>query len=53
VLDDEAVAAFRRGQPYKNAPHGLADADGTVRFRFGFIVQMSGRTSYKFYKYRD
>lgn len=52
-LDDEAMSAFRRAQPYDNPPSGLVDSDGFIRFRFGFIVQLSGRTSFKFYKYHD
>lgn len=50
-LDEEAMAAFRRAQPFENPPQGLADADGLIRFRFGFVVNLSGRTSFKFYKY--
>jgi TonB family protein len=50
-LDDEAMSAFRRAQPFENPPPGLVDAEGVIRFNFGFIVQLSGRTSFKFYKY--
>jgi TonB family protein len=50
-LDDEAMSAFRRAQPFENPPPGLVDSDGFIRFNFGFIVQLSGRTSFKFYKY--
>ena len=52
-LDDEAQSAFRRVQPFANPPSGLADADGFIRFNFGFIVNLSGRTSFRFYKYQD
>lgn len=52
-LDDEAQSAFRRAQPFANPPAGLADADGFIRFNFGFIVNLSGRTSFRFYKYQD
>jgi len=52
-LDDEAVSSFRRAQPFDNPPPGLVDGDGFIRFNFGFIVQLSGRTSFKFYKYRE
>ncbi len=52
-LDDEALSAFRRAQPFANPPAGLADADGFIRFNFGFIVNLSGRTSFRFYKYQD
>lgn len=51
-LDDEAMMAFKRAQPYDNPPPGLADADGIIRFNFAFVVQLSGRpaTSYKVYR---
>ena len=52
-LDEEAQSAFRRAQPFANPPAGLADADGFIRFNFGFIVNLSGRTSFRFYKYQD
>jgi TonB family protein len=52
-LDDEAMSAFKRAQPFDNPPPGLVDSDGYIRFNFGFIVQLSGRTSFKFYKYHD
>jgi len=52
-LDDEAMSAFRRAQPFDNPPAGMADSDGFIRFKFGFIVQLSGRTSFKVYKYRE
>ncbi len=35
-LDEEAVAAFQRAQPFPNPPTGLFDGDGHIRFRFGF-----------------
>ena len=35
-LDEEAVAAFERAQPFPNPPTGLFDEDRHVRFRFGF-----------------
>lgn len=49
-LDDEAMSAFRRAQPFENAPQPLADPDGVIRFNFAFIVQLSGRTSFKVYR---
>lgn len=50
-LDEEAQSAFRRAQPFENPPQPLADSDGIIRFKFAFIVQLSGRTSFKVYKY--
>lgn len=52
-LDDEAMSAFRRAQPFANPPAALVTADGFIRFNFGFIVNLTGRTSFKFYKYQD
>ena len=49
-LDEEAMSAFRRAQPFENVPQPLADPDGVVRFNFAFIVQLSGRTSFKIYR---
>jgi TonB family protein len=37
-LDQEAVAAFERAQPFPNPPTGLFDQDRHVRFRFGFHI---------------
>ncbi len=52
-LDDGAVSAFKQAQPFENPPAGLVGSDGFIRFNFGFIVHLSGHTSFKFYKYRD
>lgn len=41
-LDLEAVAAFERAQPFPNPPPGLVSADSTVRFSFGFFLEMGG-----------
>lgn len=38
-LDDEAVAAFRRAQPFPNPPAGLFESDHRIRFRFGFHLE--------------
>lgn len=51
-LDDEAMEAFRRAQPFPNPPSQLIDSDGYVHFSFGFIFELSGRTSLKFFKYQ-
>ena len=50
-LDDEAMSAFRRAQPFANPPEQLADPDGIIRFQFGFVVQVSGFTSFRIRKY--
>lgn len=41
-LDLEAVHSFERAQPFPNPPPGLLSADATVRFEFGFFLDMSG-----------
>ena len=41
-LDLEAMAAFERAQPFPNPPPGLVAADSTVRFSFGFFLEMGG-----------
>lgn len=41
-LDDEAVRAMRAAAPFPNIPPGLADANGHVDFRFGFILDFVG-----------
>jgi TonB family protein len=41
-LDSEAMAAFERAQPFPNPPPGLISADSTVRFSFGFFLEMGG-----------
>jgi TonB family protein len=40
-LDEEAVAAFQKAQPFPNPPRGLADASGEIRFSFGFYLETS------------
>ena len=39
VLDEEAVAAFQRAQPFPNPPAGLFDPDHRIRFRFSFHLE--------------
>jgi TonB family protein len=38
-LDREAIAAFRRSQPFPNPPPGLQNSDGEIRFGFGFYLE--------------
>jgi TonB family protein len=40
-LDDEAMAAFRRAQPFTNPPPALLDGQGQVKFSFGFYLEMA------------
>ncbi|MSP62272.1 MAG: energy transducer TonB [Myxococcales bacterium] len=51
-LDDEAIDAFRRAQPFVNPPTQLVDADGLIHFNFGFIFELSGQTRFKVFKYQ-
>ncbi len=37
ALDQEAMAAFEKAQPFSNPPAALVE-DGLIRFRFGFTV---------------
>jgi TonB family protein len=41
-LDQIAVDAFRRAQPFTNPPRGLADARGQIEFTFGFYLETGG-----------
>lgn len=41
-LDNEAVKAFERAAPFPHPPPGLLAADSTVRFTFGFFLDMGG-----------
>ncbi|MCS6914879.1 MAG: energy transducer TonB [Myxococcales bacterium] len=50
-LDDEAVGAFKRAQPFPNPPQQLVEPDGLIRFNFAFIFELSGRTSFKVFRY--
>ncbi|MCB9548404.1 MAG: energy transducer TonB [Myxococcales bacterium] len=42
-LDEAAVAAFQDAQPFPNPPAGLKDADGRIRFRFSFFLEINSR----------
>lgn len=52
-LDEEAMAAFKRAQPFMNPPPQLKEADGLIHFSFAFIFELSGsaRPSLKVFKY--
>ncbi len=40
-LDEEAMGAFKRAQPFLNPPPALVDANGEIKFSFGFFLQMN------------
>ena len=46
-LDDEAIATFRRAQPFPNPPLELADQDGRIRFRLGFFIDFGTPRFYR------
>lgn len=52
-LDVEAMKAFERATPFPNPPPGLVTADGTVRFQFGFMLELSGRPDLKLFRAND
>jgi TonB family protein len=41
-LDQTAIDAFEKAQPFVNPPPGLADSRGDIRFTFGFHVSTGG-----------
>jgi TonB family protein len=50
-LDDEAIHAFQKAQPFPNPPKALVESDGQIHFNFAFIFELSGRTNFKVFKY--
>ncbi len=52
-LDLEAIKAFERASPFPNPPPGLLAADATVRFQFGFFLEMSGRPGLRLFRSTD
>ena len=51
-LDDEAVAAFERAQPFPNPPPGLVD-HGQVQFSFGFFLEVNSGSNLRIFRSRD
>ena len=41
-LDEVAMDAFKRAQPFVNPPRGLADGHGEITFNFGFYLEVNG-----------
>ncbi len=48
-LDRAAMTAFRSAQPFVNPPRGIADANGEIKFSFGFFVEL-GRPGLRLYR---
>lgn len=44
-LDKEAMQSFRAASPFPNPPVGLADGNGRISFRFGFLLDLSSSKS--------
>jgi TonB family protein len=38
-LDDAAIEAFRAAAPFPNPPHGIEEADGTIKIRWDMIIE--------------
>jgi len=52
-LDDEAVSAFKKAQPFPNPPKGLVDEESKlITFRFGFTLEIQDRPSWKIVRYQ-
>lgn len=49
-LDQTAVDAFSRSQPFLNPPPGLLDPRGEVHFSFGFHVETGGGGLFRFFR---
>lgn len=49
-LDLEAVKAFERAQPFPNPPPAILATDQTVRFQFGFYLELSGRPGMRLFR---
>jgi TonB family protein len=49
-LDLEAVKAFERAQPFPNPPPALLATDSTIRFQFGFFLELTGRPGFRLFR---
>lgn len=49
-LDLEAIKAFERAQPFPNPPPGIVATDSTIRFQFGFFLELSGRPGMRLFR---
>jgi TonB family protein len=41
-LDEAAIAAFQKSQPFPNPPPGLLEKDNAIHFQFGFFMDFGG-----------
>jgi TonB family protein len=52
-LDDEAVSAFKKAQPFPNPPAGLVDSESKlITFRFGFLLEIQDKPSWRIVRYQ-
>jgi TonB family protein len=49
-LDKEAVRAFRAARHFPNPPTALIGSDGKIRFRFGFMLELSSRPGFLLFR---
>ena len=49
-LDLEAIKAFERAQPFPNPPPGIVAADETIKFQFGFYLELSGSPGMRLFR---
>ena len=53
-LDDEALEALKRAQPFPNPPRQLVDdSTGLISFRFGFMFELSTGSSFRVFRYQN
>ncbi|MFN7132906.1 MAG: TonB family protein, partial [Myxococcales bacterium] len=52
-LDEEAIAAFHRAQPFPNPPPGLQNDRGEINFKFGFFLEVSSRGALRLFRYAN
>jgi TonB family protein len=51
-LDDVAMTAVKEAQPFPNPPQQLVDPKlGKISFKFGFVVDVTGETRTRVYRY--
>ena len=48
-LDEAALEAFRKAQPFLNPPPGMVDPRGQIKFSFGFILE-GDRPSFRVFR---
>lgn len=49
-LDLEAIKAFERASPFPNPPPGIVASDSTIKFQFGFYLELSGSPGMRLFR---